>query len=423
MRIAALIAIAVPVVAVVAVLLVAARYGGVGALLESKYRVTAVLDDATGLIPGGEVRAGGIQVGRIEQLALGADGYPRATLEIGKSYRIRSGAKAAVDTPGPGSATSGFVELLPGRGVEVPDGAVIPRSRTHTVVQLDHVLSTLDPHTRTEVKAFFRRFDRATAGRGADVDRALRHSATALGRTADIAAQLGADGPALRTLVAKGREVVDAIDASPGSLGGFADRLSALLRTTAARQVELDATVKRTASGLSAGRGALQRLDASIPTLRGLVAEARPGVRELRSIAPELRATFAHARPALRELDALVRTGPAQLEQIRPLLRTARPVFDEGAPALRDSSPILNQLRVRFPDAFAFFSNWADFAANYDANGHVARMGLFFSGTNRNAIGPADTGPGRLKRPYLRDPGTSDGDPWTTFEHSFVGAK
>ena len=91
------------------------------------------------------------------------------------------------------------------------------------------------------------------------------------------------------------------------------------------------------------------------------------------------------------------------------------------APVLRAANPMLDKVRVRLPDVFGFFSNWADFAANYDANGHAARVGLVFPPAPTNAIGPSDAEPGHMAAPFLTHPGVLEGEPWTDYEKSFVG--
>ena len=72
---------------------------------------------------------------------------------------------------------------------------------------------------------------------------------------------------------------------------------------------------------------------------------------------------------------------------------------------------MLDELRVRLPDAFSFFANWADFTSNYDANGHGARVGIVLPSAPEND---------QLSPPYLRTPGTLEGQPWTDYRKSFV---
>ena len=97
-------------------------------------------------------------------------------------------------------------------------------------------------------------------------------------------------------------------------------------------------------------------------------------------------------------------------------------MLDLLAPVLRTANPMLDQARVRLPDVFAFFANWADFTSDYDANGHGARIGLVYSPAPTDPVGPSDSRPGYLDAPFTRTPGVLEAEPWTDFESSFVGS-
>jgi hypothetical protein len=110
------------------------------------------------------------------------------------------------------------------------------------------------------------------------------------------------------------------------------------------------------------------------------------------------------------------------LHAIEPLLAAALSVFAPGAQAFASLIPISNQLRVRFPDVFSFFVNWSEFFNDYDANGHGGRVGLVLTNPPTDLIGPSDSQPGMLARPFLRDPGVLGGSPWTDYRKSFIGS-
>jgi phospholipid/cholesterol/gamma-HCH transport system substrate-binding protein len=403
-------------VALVVVLAVVLLGGG------GRYRVSAQFDQVYGLIKGANVTAGGVQVGSVRSIVLGSDGYPKVTMDVEDGFVLHGDASASIVPPSVASEVGRVVELDPGRGATLAAGSLIPRSRTHVVQEFDQVLSTLDPSTRGEVRALLSRFDAATIGRGPDIARTLRSSAAAVGATADVAQELSADSRALNTLISSGDAVVSAIESQPGALGAFADQLSGLLSTVAAHQRQLAASIAATPAGIGAGIDALHSLQSSVGNLRGLVDEAKPGVTQLRLVAPDLTRLLAAAQPALAQVRRLVSSGPSQLNAIRPLLSTLQPVLGKGTPALSDAIPILNQTRARYPDAFGFFANWSGFFNNYDANGHGGRVGLVFTNPSQEQIGPSDTKPGILARPFLRDPGVLGGDPWTDYQSSFIGA-
>ena len=60
------------------------------------YRVSAVFDDVRGLIEGGEVKAGGLEVGSVEEIEFNEDGMPVVTMKIDDDFRLHQGAFADI---------------------------------------------------------------------------------------------------------------------------------------------------------------------------------------------------------------------------------------------------------------------------------------------------------------------------------------
>jgi virulence factor Mce-like protein len=400
-------------VAVLALMLL--RSGG------STYEVTAVFDQVDGLVPGADVEVAGVKEGSVGDIAIGSDGLPHVTLEIDDGFRLRRGATADLRAASASGEVNRFITLTQGSGTELHSGDTLGLATTDQPVEIDQVLSTLGPRTRDDVRTALRGLDTATAGRGADLASILRHSAGALGNTAEVVRQVNSDGDALRGLVAGGSRVVHTVARDPSGLGSTADRLAAVLETTAGRQRELAQSAARLPAGLSAPREALDRLDASVGTLRRVVALAGPGIASLVPFAKALRPALASARPALATANRLVADAPGDLRGMSPLLDAAKPTLRTMAPTLRSAEPILNEARVRTPDFFSFFSNWADFTSVYDANGHAARVGIVLPPGSTKTIGPSDSGAGSLEAPFVRTPGVLEGQPWTDYRKSFIG--
>ena len=400
--------------AIVVVAIVALSSGG-------GYALTATFDQVNGLVEGADVQAGGLKVGSVEHIELGENKLPEVRMRIDDGFRIRRGGSANIRFFSVSGEVNRYIALEQGSGPQLADGAALPGTRTDQPVEIDQVLSTLDSGTRRDVRSLLSRLDKATDGHGSDIEQTLRFSARALRETAALTADVRGDGHALRALLQDGRRVVGALASEPGALGSTADELAALLRTTAARQAELAAGVGRLPGGLRSPRLALERTRKAVGELRKVVADARPGVRRLVPFARDLRPVLREAVPALGEARSLVGNGPRDLRRLDGLLRTAQPVLKDLTPVLAHANPMLDELRVRLPDAFGFFANWADFASNYDANGHAARVGLVFPPAPTKGLGPSDSGAGQLQRPFVRTPGVLEGEPWTDYRDSFVG--
>jgi phospholipid/cholesterol/gamma-HCH transport system substrate-binding protein len=410
-RLSAVIALA---AALVAVLLVVSRSTG-------SYEVNAVFDQVHGLVDGGKVQAGGVQVGEVTKIELGSDGLPHVRMRVDDDFRLRRGSVAEVRFFSVAGELNRYVALHQGRGPELSDGATLGLAASDQPVEIDQVLSTLDPSTRRNVRGLLSRLDTSLSGRGSDIAKTLQSSGPALQNTADLLADVSSDGAALRTAVSRTRVVVGELARDPGALTETADRMASLLGTTARRASDLRVGLRSLPGAIRQPRLALNRLDGAVADLRSLVSAASPGVAQLVPAARELSGALAAGRPALARAASFVKTAPADLRRISPLLGTAKPVLQTLAPVLSASNPILDYARVRLPDFFSFFSNWADFTANYDAAGHAARVGLVFAPAPLNVIGANDTKPGHMAAPFLKAPGVLEGEPWTDYDKSFVG--
>jgi phospholipid/cholesterol/gamma-HCH transport system substrate-binding protein len=387
------------------------------------YSLTAKLGEVQGLVPGAEVAVAGLKVGDVSSVYLGADGMPRVRMAIDRSFRLDAGASATVRTPSASGEENAFVELTRGGGRPLPDGAVLDSAHTASPVEVDQALSTFNPRTRAAARATLRGLDRSFQGRGADLAAVVHAGARSLGSTVKATREVASDGAALRELVTRGRQVSSTLASSRDELGAVAERLAATLHVTAARQGDLARAAELLPAGLRSPRLALDRLDRSVGRYRRLVSDAAPGIAAVVPFARALSPTLQRVRPALAGASSLVREAPGMLATARPLLAEAAPTLRRLDPVLRSARPILNQARVRTPDFFSFFSNWADFTGVYDASGHAARVSLVMPPAPNNTIGPSDSGAGSLEAPFLRTPGVLDRQPWRHYRRSFLGRR
>ena len=164
----------------VVALVVALRAGG------GTYQVTAVFDRAYGIVTGGNVWTGGGVVGTISTIRLGADGLPHVTLRIDDSYRLRATATANLEMLSNSGELNRIIMLRRGAGPVLPDGAVIPASRTAAPVELDDVLGVFTRPVRAELRTVIAQLDGSTTGLSGAFTATLRHSAAALGQTAAL---------------------------------------------------------------------------------------------------------------------------------------------------------------------------------------------------------------------------------------------
>lgn len=388
---------------------------------EETYEVTAVFEQAHGLVAGGRVVAGGVDVGEIAAVEIGPDGLPHVRMRIRTDYRLRRGAVADLRLLSNSGELNREITLTRGRGPKLGDGAVIPSAQTAEPVELDQILNTLDPGVRADMRYVIGRIDGSTRGLAPALTRTLDRSATALEETAALAREVDQDGVALRTLVTQGQVASSALARDREALGSTVDRLAGLLTTGARHGPELREAVHALEDGLRSPRLALDELRTTVPVLDELVAAAAPAARELRPTATLARRTLRAARPALGELEATLRTAPGELRKVRPLLRIAGSTLARLTPVLEGALPVLDYARVATPETAGLISNWASMESAYDAAGHGARMFPTYSQRIPNTtVSASSIAPGYVPPPFLRTPGALAGQPWDEYERSFL---
>ena len=406
------VSVAAALIAFVAVLVIEASGGGT-------YQVTAVFDQAYGIVSGGNVWTGGGAVGTISSIRLGADGLPHVTMRIDDSYRLRATATADLEMLSNSGELNRIVMLARGTGPELEDGATIPVSRTSEPVELDDVLGTFTPAVRAEMRGVLAELDGATDGLQNAFTATLRHSAAALGQTAALLGQVDSDGYALHTLIAQGHIAAAAFAAQRPALTAAVGNVSALLRATAARQASLASAVEELPAGLEQPRLALDRLHAEIPTLRGLVDALAPAADQLGPTSTVLARALGEAQPALPAIDATLRSAPPQLRALQFLLGVAEPAARALAPTLARALPILDVVRVYTPELVGFLSGWSDMGSSFDIAGHGLRFATAIIPPNK-VTSPDSNQPGYIPPPFLRTPGALVGQPWTNYQTSYL---
>jgi phospholipid/cholesterol/gamma-HCH transport system substrate-binding protein len=386
----------------------------------SQYTLTAEFSDVQGLVSGANVRLAGVNVGSVGRIWLGPDGWPRAQLSINDDVAMSATGSAAVRVLSLSGEFNRYVSIVQGSGPPLSAGSLIPRSRTSSPVEVDQALGTFDPSTRAALSRALRGLATTVSGQGPSIASTLRDTQAALTEVSDAAGQVQGDGQQLAQLVQSAARLSSTLAARTPELTAAVDRGAALLQTLSAHAGQLSSSLAGLPHGLDATDQALSNARSLAAPATHLLTEAGPAIAELPATATELSKALRAARPALSNAASAATVAPDAARAFAPVLQAAGPLLKVMTPVLRALGPMLDQARVRFPDAFSFFSNWADFTSNYDANGHAARVGIVLPPAPTNVLSPSSDGAGQLQPPYLRTPGALNGQPWTDYWKSFV---
>ena len=289
----------------------------------SSYRVTASVPDAEGLVPGNEVRVGGVRVGQIEAIdpITDEDGSVYAALRLKLDHTVDP---LPVDSTVIIRARSAlglkYLEIDRGDSDEGYDeGAAIPLSAaTPEPVEFDQLLNTFDESTQVAIQRNLVEFGNALAGRGPDLNEAIGELNTLLPRLERVAAGLADPDTGLgnffRALTQAAAEVAPVAEQQAQmfvnldvTLAAFADIARPYLQETISRSPETLQTASET----------LPRIRPFIANSAGFFNDLAPGAAALRTSADDIEAALLAGIPALRKSPILNAQLPPTAASLR----------------------------------------------------------------------------------------------------------
>jgi phospholipid/cholesterol/gamma-HCH transport system substrate-binding protein len=386
--------------------------GGTGIALvdhERPYSVDVVLPAATNLVKGSDVQIKGFSAGKVERLEA-RDGKAVVTLNMDKDFApLHDGTTAKISW----KATLGerIMDLEPGSrsNAPLPDGALV--EGTVDRVEIDQVLGALDAPTRERLRSLVQRLDKTVDGNETKLNATLHSAGPALEALGKVLEGVGDDGPAIRSLVTRLRELTSVFVQRQEDVSGTVEHLSKGVRTVSAEREQLHKALRELPATLDAVNATLARVPGTVAVTMPLLKDLRPATAQLPAVSKELapvlrdlRPTVAQLRPTLGALQRLLVTTPA-------LLDGAHAVVPGLNTAVAGIQPALAYLRPYTPELAGWLSNWGSAAANYDSNGHYLRAFVQEGGTSVNA-NPGVLPPG-VTQVHSRAPGAAENQPWT----------
>lgn len=308
--------------------------------LGDKATYTAVLSDATGVMPGQDVRIAGVRVGEVKDVRVAHDATSDgATAEIDfsvlKSSVLTQGTEVTVKYRN--LVGQRYLALTQGTGAPtaLPDGATIPLSRTHPALDLTVLFNGFKP-----------------------LFAAL--SPSDVNELSGLLIQtLQGEGGNVNTLLAKTASLTSTIADRDAVIGRTIDNLNAVLGTVDAHDQQLLSLIdqlQRFTSGLAADREAIGSSLSGINTLSAetadLLVSTRPLIKDdvgqLRTLATTLN------KPSnVKEFETFISNAP---NRINTLTRTATYgswfnyylcKFDTKSPILPGVSPTYDVASAR----------------------------------------------------------------------------
>jgi ABC-type transporter Mla subunit MlaD len=349
---------------------------GTGAGDGGSYKVRAIFDNAFGVISGEDVKIAGVKVGKIDSLAVTPQQKAAVVLRIDNRDFKDFRADASCTIRPQSLIGERFVECKPTQpraaGDPVPpplpkikhgDGAgerLITLAHNTSPIDLD-LINNIGRRPYTERLAIILgELGTAVAGRGQDLNDAIRRANPALAQTDRVLKILADQNRQLADLARDSDAIIEPLARDRTRVSDSIVQSNSVALATAERGADLERTFERLPPFLTELRPTMQRLG-------GLSDQATPVLSDLGSVAPSINTFF-------RQL------GPFS-EAATPALRTLGDATDVGTPALIAARPIIGDLRAFAGKAKPVGANLAALTQSLQQTGGVERLMdvLFYS--------------------------------------------
>jgi phospholipid/cholesterol/gamma-HCH transport system substrate-binding protein len=327
---------------------------GVGALIaassggdDNAYRVRAVFDNASFLIPGEDVKIAGVKVGTIDRLDLTPNNKAAVVLRIDDPafHPFRSDATCKVGLQS--LIGEQFVECTPTqpRGPGVKPGPPLPAIKsgpgkgehylpvTHTTtpVNADLIFNIMRVPERERLRLIINDLGAGLAGNGGELRQAVRRANPALQQTDRVISVLANQNRTLARLVTESDHVLGPLAKRRRQLGGFIAKSGRTAEATAAVGDALERDLQKLPKFLEKlgpaadDFGALA--DQATPALQSLNAQSASINKTVEGLGPTAR----KATPALAALGDTAESATSVFPELEPtthkLTGLARPLL------------------------------------------------------------------------------------------------
>jgi phospholipid/cholesterol/gamma-HCH transport system substrate-binding protein len=379
------------VAALVAVIALAAlaMFGGGGS-----YTVHAVFDNAGQLVPGNEVRVGGRAVGTITDIGLDSSANAVVTMKVDDDVApLHEGTTATIRTTSLSGIANRYISLVPGpnNGTAITDGGRIGTDETTAPVDIDVLFNTLDPKTREGLKNLIRGSGTWYEGKAQQASESAKYFPPFLSSTTQLTQELALDEEIFKRFVKDTSTTVTAIAERRDDLAGLVANTNTAFKAIGDENASLDRALELLPSTLRKANTTFVNLRSTVDDLQSLVDESKPATKDLAPFLRELRPVVHDARPTIADLSRLIRAPGSNNDLIELTAKQPRlaeltaTVFPRAIATLDRAQPVFEYVRGYTPDLASWFSDFGQVAANYDANGHYARVQPMFLPSNYSA--------------------------------------
>jgi phospholipid/cholesterol/gamma-HCH transport system substrate-binding protein len=349
---------------------------------------TLLFQNAGQLVKDDDVQVGGRRVGSVRDIELTSDNRAAVKITVQEPYApLREGTQAVIRLTSLSGIANRYVALTPGPGdaKELADGATLRSNSTTDVVDLDQIFNTLDKKTSGDLAGVIKGFARQYGGKGDDVALSVKYFNPLLSTSRSLVQQVTQDEGALTRFLVNSSRAVETIGERRNDLTNLVTNTNTTAAAIGSENAALASALGLLPTTLRRANTTFVNLRATLDDLDVLVDASKPATKDLAPFLRELRPLISAARPTIHDLRLLVSRDGANNDltdatrKFPHLEQVASPAFRNGTTALKKADPVLRFARPYTPDLVGWLRDFGQGAANYDANGHFARIQPIFN--------------------------------------------
>jgi len=308
------------------------------------------LDNAFGLIKGGDAKIAGVRAGKISDLQLDQK-TKLAEVQVNITQSGWGSLRKDVTCDSRPQSLIGeyFIDCLPGTSNQPlpkgecpsrPHDLCVPVGQTSSTIAPDLVNDIMREPYKERFRIIINELGAAVGGNSNNLNQALRRAVPALRETDQVLGILAAENHTLADLVTNGDTVISALAANRADVGRWVIQAGNAATASAERRAALAAGFQKLPGFLEQLRPAMVQLgavaDQQTPALRTLNASAHQLDVLVRSLKP-----FAEAsQPAFAALGRAAQTGRSAVQAATPTIQQLN-TFAQGAPELGQNLAIV----------------------------------------------------------------------------------
>ena len=332
---------------------------------------------AANLVLHNDVRIDSQRVGQVSAISY-RDGGAVVRLQMNPGTKVYADASASIGDVS--SLGSEYVQLDPGtpaRGPLGPEG--IPAARTTTPVELDTVLSILNPKVSSALAASVQTLGVGVSGQGQNLNDLISRSTTLLPDLATTSSTLADPSTNLTGLIAAGNLLASRFDGRTQQLQDLLGQFRTTLQAVDTQSTApLQATIADTASALVPAIPALQSLTTAAARTGSALSDLQPGFAAAGANTPNLRGELREAVAPLALVPGVARLAvPAFSDLASTNQQIEAPTVPFLSTLINQSDPLLSYLAPYSGDTYSLLDNLQSALSQGNGDGTWLRIGLY----------------------------------------------